>query len=123
MTDTLETLRRKIEGAGELASVVRTMKAVATSSIGQYESAVSTLADYYRTVELGLSVCFRQGGIAAARQSEQTKTNAVGAVVFGSDQGLVGQFNDVLADFAASALDVLPGRRRHGPSASACIPR
>lgn len=111
MTDTLETLRRKIDGAGELASVVRTMKAVAASSIGQYESAVSALADYYRTVELGLSVCFRQGEIAAARQSGQTKTNAVGAVVFGSDQGLVGQFNDVLADFAAEALDALPGEK------------
>ena len=27
-----------------------------------------------------------------------------GAVVFGSDQGLVGQFNDVVADYAVKAL-------------------
>jgi F-type H+-transporting ATPase subunit gamma len=36
----------------------------------------------------------------------------VGAIVFGSDQGLVGQFNDVLADFAAQALNALPGEKK-----------
>jgi F0F1-type ATP synthase membrane subunit c/vacuolar-type H+-ATPase subunit K len=37
MSDTTASLRRKIGGAGDLQSVVRTMKAVAASSIGQYE--------------------------------------------------------------------------------------
>ena len=62
MSDTQVSLRRKIDGAVKLESVVRTMKAVAASSIGQYEAAVRALADYERSVELGLSVCFRQGG-------------------------------------------------------------
>jgi len=35
---------------------------------------------------------------------------AIGAVVFGSDQGLVGQFNDVVADYAVKALAALPGK-------------
>ena len=43
-------------------SVVRTMKALAASSIGQYENSVHALADYYRTVELGLGACFRNAG-------------------------------------------------------------
>ena len=34
------------------------------------------------------------------------------AIVFGSDQGLVGQFNDVLADFVAKALGALPGEKK-----------
>ena len=59
MSDTMESLCRNINRAGDLQSVVRTMKALATSSIGQYEKAVSALDDYYRTVELGLSICFR----------------------------------------------------------------
>jgi F-type H+-transporting ATPase subunit gamma len=37
---------------------------------------------------------------------------AVSAIVFGSDQGLVGQFNDVLADFVAKVLDPLPGEKQ-----------
>jgi F-type H+-transporting ATPase subunit gamma len=38
--DTLENLRRKLDGANDIKSVVRTMKAVAASNIGQYEMAV-----------------------------------------------------------------------------------
>ena len=33
-----------------------------------------------------------------------------GAVVFGSDQGLVGRFDDVIADYALNALTALPGK-------------
>jgi F-type H+-transporting ATPase subunit gamma len=36
----------------------------------------------------------------------------VGAIVFGSDQGLVGQFNDAIADRAIKALATLPGPAR-----------
>src|ERR1035441_5793374 len=39
----------------------------------------------------------------------RTGEASVGAVVFGSDQGLVGQFNDVVADFAVKALAAIPG--------------
>ncbi len=59
MSDTTASLRRKIGSAGDLQSVVRSMKALAASSVGQYEQSVRALADYYRTVELGLSVCLR----------------------------------------------------------------
>ncbi len=40
MSDTTASLRRKIGGAGDLQSVVRSMKAMAASSIGQYEQSV-----------------------------------------------------------------------------------
>ncbi len=110
MTDTAASLRRKITSAEDLQSVVRTMKALAASSVGQYEKSVLALADYYRTVELGLSACFRDQEPASAptKQQGQTDATAVGAIVIGSDQGLVGQFNDVLADFAIKALAALP---------------
>ncbi len=99
MSDSLETLRRKIDGAAELGSVVRTMKALAASGITQYERAVHSLNDYYRTVELGLIACIRSAAPPPpARISKQDRC----AVVFGSDQGLVGQFNERLADFVAA---------------------
>jgi F-type H+-transporting ATPase subunit gamma len=114
MSTTTARLRRKISGAGELQSVVRTMKALAASSIGQYEQSVRALADYYRTVELGLGACFREvrpRPLIAARQG-RTEAAAVGAIVFGSDQGLVGRFNDVVADHAITTLAALPGSPR-----------
>ncbi len=112
MSDTTAILRRKIEGASDLQSVVRTMKAVAASSIGQYEKSVKALADYDRTVELGLGACFRKNGPATLNAESQRRTVAseIGAVVFGSDQGLVGQFNDVVADFAVKILETRPGQ-------------
>ena len=112
MSDTTAGLRRKIAGAEDLRSVVRTMKAVAASSIGQYEKSVHALDDYYRTVELGLGACFRKSGPAPlmAERKGRTAVDAIGAVVFGSDQGLVGQFNDVVADQAVKTLAALTAK-------------
>ena len=113
MSDTLASLRRKISGAGDLKSVVRSMKALAASSIGQYEKSVLALADYERTVELGLAVCLRNREAAAERAGRPgAEAKAASAVVFGSDQGLVGQFNDVLAVFVAKTLDPLSGEKK-----------
>ena len=107
MSDSSETLRHKIEGAADLQSVVRTMKALAASSISQYENAVVSLQDYYRTVELGLVACLRQTemlNMAHQQVNAKSCTSAIGVIVFGSDQGLVGQFNDVLADYVTHRL-------------------
>ncbi len=111
MSDTTANLQRKMTSAGDLQSVVRTMKALAASSIGQYEKSVRALADYYRTVELGLGVCFRRTALAASTMEEREKADSgkIGAIVFGSDQGLVGQFNDVIADYAVKTLSSLSG--------------
>jgi F-type H+-transporting ATPase subunit gamma len=112
MSDTIASLRRKIGTAGDLQSVVRTMKAVAASSITQYERAVTALDDYYRTVQLGLVACMR--GMEPPRASapaQRREPGVIAAVVFGSDQGLVGQFNDLMADFVVKTLGVLPGQK------------
>ena len=133
MTNTTANLQRKIAGAGDLQAVVRTMKALAASSIGQYEKSVSALAEYHRTVELGLGVCFRESAppVSMAKRQGQTFAAPTGAVVFGSDQGLVGQFNEVVADFAADSLSLLSakqpqiwavGERVHARLAEAGLP-
>ena len=59
MIETIEALHQKIGKAKTLGSVVRTMKALAASNIRQYEEAVRALADYYHTIELGLSASLR----------------------------------------------------------------
>lgn len=112
MSETSASLRRKIDGAAKVKSVVRTMKAMAASSIGQYEAAVRALQDYERAVALGLTACFRQAGPLTAPHLSQRDPPEVGAIVFGSDQGLVGQFNDVMADFVTQTLGNLPGDKK-----------
>ena len=111
MSNTTASLRRKIGSAGDLQSVVRTMKALAASNIDQYEQSVHALADYARSVELGLSICFRKiAPLAQLETNAGSGEGAIGAVVFGSDQGLVGRFNDVVADDALQSLAKLPGK-------------
>jgi len=104
--DTLESLRRKIAGAVDLESVVRTMKAIAASNIGQYEMASNALGDYYRSVTLGIFAYFRQSPeMPEVEEPLDKKKKCIrGALVFGSDQGLVGQFNDSLSDYVIQAF-------------------
>jgi F-type H+-transporting ATPase subunit gamma len=114
LSDSTASLKRQISSAGDLQSVVRTMKAMAASNISQYERAVEALGDYYRSVELGLTICLRNGATAAsvARETGRGDVRFLDAVVFGSDQGLVGRFNDLIVDFAVKTLAALPGKHR-----------
>ena len=105
MTESTAGLRHQISSATDLQSVVRTMRALAASNIGHYEKAVAALAGYDRTIELGLGVCLRAQAEfpEAAPEPAVRRTSrqrAAGVVVFGSDQGLVGPFNDTIADHA-----------------------
>lgn len=99
-------LQQKIDSAGELQSVVRTMKSMAASSIGQYETSIRALDDYYNTVQMALSACT----LKSSPYSEQT-TGAIGTFVFGSDQGLVGPFNELMLGFVSHTLDPLPDQK------------
>jgi F-type H+-transporting ATPase subunit gamma len=114
MSETTASLQRKIASAGDLQSVVRSMKAVAASNIGQYEKAVAVLDDYYRSVESGLGVCFRQDAPALSKTGDKPASDhrSVGAVIFGSDQGLVGRFNDIVSAYAVINLAAFPGKAR-----------
>jgi F-type H+-transporting ATPase subunit gamma len=88
------------------------MKAVAAGNINQYEFAVASLADYKKTVTLGLAAYFKSEKINTPNTKTQQKSNnenVMGAIVFGSDQGLVGRFNDSLTDFVATSLHALKG--------------
>ncbi len=103
---TLESLKRKIKSAQDLHSVVKTMKALAAVSIRQYEKAVESLAGYNRTVEMGFQIILQHKppGLTMAQPALNER---LGAVVFGSDQGMVGQFNGVIAQHAATEMDRL----------------
>jgi F-type H+-transporting ATPase subunit gamma len=125
MSDTLVSLQRKISSAQDLHSVVRTMKAMAAASIGQYEKSVTALDDYYQTLQRGLLACFLNQDKAQTstsyyqQQSQQQlqpstslhNSGAIVAVVFGSDQGLVGQFNEALSEYVTAELAKYSGEK------------
>ena len=94
---TLENLRRQIDTATDLNSVVSSMKTLAAVSIHQYEQAADALADYNHTIQLGFQIVLR----GYSRPLDQFGApGQVAAIVLGSDQGMCGQFNERLAEFA-----------------------
>lgn len=107
---TLELLRRRIDNTTDMHSVVKTMKALAAVHIRQYEAAVASLRDYSRTLRHGFQILFREGW-PAPRPS--VTPERFGAVVFGSDQGMCGQFND---DIAAYTFDYIRKVARENPA-------
>jgi F-type H+-transporting ATPase subunit gamma len=100
---TTESLKRRIKSAGDLLSVVKTMKALAAVSIRQYQKAVESLDDYNRTVEMGLQIVLKER-MGAMMQSKDATVKRMGAIVFGSDQGLCGQLNEQISVFALDSI-------------------
>src|SRR5690606_25375029 len=83
------------------------MKALAAVSIQQYEKAVEALAHYNRTIEMGFHIVLgAEPFYFKPREAEQGRT---GVVVFGSDQGMCGRFNEEIVTF------VIGKRRKENP--------
>jgi F-type H+-transporting ATPase subunit gamma len=117
--ETLEQLRRQLDTTDDLGGIVRTMKALAAVSLRQYDEAVRSLAGYARTIELGLQVVLHDlpapdgARPAAPEASADTEPDAthrrhaarrIGVVVFGSDHGLCGRFNENIVEHARERL-------------------
>ena len=99
----LEGIRKSITAAEELQSVVKTMKGMAAASIRQYERAVESLGEYRRTLELGLQALLSSEPDRLVA-TEPAPPEQVGAVIFGSDQGMCGRFNSQIAEHAIGVV-------------------
>lgn len=109
-----ESLKATINTTQDLHTVVKTMKALAAVSIRQYQEAVESLSDYNRTVERGLQILMQQRRFAdqpallPATVGPSSSIRRLGAIIFGSDQGLCGQFNEQIAAYAIAHLRESP---------------
>lgn len=106
----IESLRRRIASAEDLHAVVRVMKALASVNIRQYERTVESLRDYSRTVERGLQVVLR--GHPEGIATEPGVGGRCAVLVFGSEQGMCGSFDERVANFALEQLAGTGGTRR-----------
>lgn len=102
MVDTLETMGRKMASAMKVRSVVSNMKIMAASMILQFERAVFDSDCYYKNIELGLVSCFKKMKPHAA--CPEIVDRKVVAIILGTDVGLVGSFNEQLAQYAKEML-------------------
>ena len=96
--ETLETLNKRIATTKNLQSIVRTMRSLSAVSIHQYELAVKALTEYAHVTELGLQVLLRESPFLDVEPPLQDEPTV--AIVFGSDHGLCGRFNEQISSFA-----------------------
>lgn len=107
MAQTLETLTRQMGSMQSIRSVVRTMKTLSVINSAPYEQAARAIEDYHDTVLDGLHAFW------VATRFPEVPTTARGArmvIVFGSDHGLCGNYNDVIAAHAAEHLSAAKAR-------------
>jgi len=107
---TLEELRQKVESTEQMQSVVKTMKTIAAVSIRQYEKAVESLSDFNNTIKMGLKILLQHGPLKT-RLPGGEKQGKKSVVVFGSDQGMCGQFNEQIASFTLETLEKEAGEK------------
>lgn len=103
--ESLEHLHRQLDSLDELRTIVKTMKALSAASIHQYEQAVSALNGYARTVERGLYVVVKDMPLPPTPDTSRQKLPRHAAIVFGSDHGLCGRFNEEITQHALAHLD------------------
>lgn len=116
--ETLDALRRRIDSARDLHSIVRTMKALSAASIRQFERSVEAIGVYDQTVRDGLRILLQDMTAPPDEESQhddsfashQKKSGEL-AVIFGSDQGMCGQFNENIVSF--TLRDLSEARRAH----------
>ena len=86
--------------------MVKTMKALAGVNIRQFEKSARAIAEYNRTVEMGLQIALKRLGpdVVAPKRVPGRK---LGAIVFGSDQGMCGLLNGQVVSHASRALQKL----------------
>ena len=111
---TIEELKQKINTAEDLKSIVKTMKALAAVSIHQYEKAVESLSEYDRTLEMGWQILLQKHPERLLEELTR-QTQNVGLVVFGSDWGMCGQFNERIAEYTQKYLNYLTTMRDSCP--------
>ncbi len=105
--ETPERLQQQIKSMDDLHNIVSTMKALSASNIHQYEMAIESLADYWHTVELGLNIVMRDNFKQIEQPSVPRESQA--AIVFGSDHGMCGRFNEDITEHMLEHINTLPG--------------
>ena len=109
MAQTLETLSRRTETLSSIRSIVHTMKTMSAINAVPYEHAARSIESYHQTVLRGIRAFVAKTGpisVPAVTQAERL------LVVFGSDHGLCGNYNEVLAESARSEASKMGGHAR-----------
>ena len=100
---TLEGLKKRIKTTKSLKDIVGSMKTLSAVSVGQYEKSAKSLDNYSAVIEKAIYAVLKNKTLFAKKNKPINQK--VIAIVFGSDQGLVGKFNKAIMDFSFDYLN------------------
>jgi len=99
----LQSLKKSLNSAQNLYTIVNTMKIHATTNINQFQQAADASMQYRQVLNKALSVVIkhREMPVEVLRRHEGKTIH----VVFSSDHGLCGSFNERITDYARGKID------------------
>ncbi|WP_283408851.1 F0F1 ATP synthase subunit gamma [Anoxynatronum buryatiense] len=100
--ENLQSIKRSINSAESLQSIVSTMKAHASSVITQFQNAAAASMAYRHVLDRALYVVITTGEETKDHRQEVKGSDI--HVLFGSDHGLVGRFNERIVAFAQEKI-------------------
>ncbi len=95
--DSLQDIKKSIESAENLKTIVSTMKAHASSNIHQFQNAAHASMVYREVLDMSLFVVLSEDEVLPLETIEK---GHMLHIVFGSDLGLAGRFNERISAFA-----------------------
>ncbi|MCB1675657.1 MAG: F0F1 ATP synthase subunit gamma [Halioglobus sp.] len=110
MAQTFESLSRQSDTLTSIRGIVHTMKTLSAINAGPYELAARSIEAYHETILRGFAAfAFRTGDMTLP--VEQSGEQWV--VVFGSDHGLCGSYNETLARVVESHCQMASPDKQH----------
>ena len=109
MAQTLETLTRRTSSMRGIRSVVHTMKTLSVLNAAPYERAAQAIEAYHESVRTGLHAFVLRFGLLGSVGPAVASAGTRVMIVFGSDHGLCGNYNEALAQHVAARCFTGPG--------------
>lgn len=94
----LQEIRKNINSTENLKAIVNTMKAHASSNINQFQNAARASMEYRKILDMSLFVVLSEEEEILPLDEEKKGSRL--HIVFGSDHGLAGRFNERITNFA-----------------------
>ncbi len=98
----LQEIKKNINSTVNLKAIVNTMKAHASSNINQFQNAAKASMEYRNVLDMSLFVVLSQEDELLPLDEVEKGTRL--HIVFGSDHGLAGRFNERITSFALERI-------------------
>lgn len=96
MAQTLETLNHRMATLQSIRSIVRTMKTLSAVNAAPYDRAAASIKAYHETILQGLQIFAMSAPLPEVMAEVDSHAPKI-ALVFGSDHGLCGGYNETIA--------------------------